>query len=165
MANGIFLLFVLVALVNGLSLGPQRQFWSLAALAASTYLTGNAYTAFVPLIRPFIESESGTRLASFLIVFFVLGAVLNVVIDALVDHRLHRRNELTAGGRLAGGLLGVLYAVSVTQVLASVILIYPVLRWERWILEADMFVKIFKEWPYMLPLLPDSFSQVLEMLP
>ena len=164
MANGIFLFFVFVSLVSGLSRGPQRQLWSLAVLAVSAYISGNAYTAFLTVIRPFIESEAGARFASFAIIFCVMSAVLGLTVDALLDREYRRKNDFSLGERLAGGFLGAVHAVATAEVLAALVLMYPVLQWDRWILEADIFGAIFRQWPFMLSLLPSDFRQVLEML-
>lgn len=164
MANGIFLLYVFLTLVSGLSRGLRRQMWSLAVLAASAYLSGNAYIVLLPVTRSVIETEAGCRFASFAIVFVVITAVLSWTVDIVLDREYRRSDEMHMADRLGGALVGVIYAVGAVEVLAALVFTYPVLQWDRWLREVDIFTRIFAQWPFMLPLLPSEFQQVLELI-
>ena len=164
MGNGVFLFFVVILLMSGLSRGTRRQLWALAVLAMSTFVSGNVYTAFLPFTRLFIESESGSRFAAFALVYIIVSVVLSAAIDALMIHDRRRDDDLEPADRLAGAVLGVVEAAGVAEVLAALVLTYPVLHWDEWVLGSDLVSKIFRQWPVMLSLLPSEFQHVLELL-
>lgn len=163
MGDVIFLFFMFMMLLSGLARGAPRQAWSLAVLAVSTYLSGNVYSAFVNVTRPFVQNEVGSRFTSFVLVFIIVSALLNAPIDALVTRGRRRANDVAPGNRLAGGVLGVIEAIGVAEVSAALILTYPVLNWDGWVRSSGLIKNVLIQWPIMLSLLPSEFQHVIEV--
>lgn len=164
MANGIFLLYVFLTTISGLMRGVRRQVWSLAVFVASAYLSGNAYTAFLPFMRAFITHETAGRFASFVIVFAVVSAVLSWIADILSGRGDDRTHDLMPVDRLGGAVVAIIQAIGTVEVFAALVFLYPILGWDHWLREADVFVHVFMHLPFMLPLLPVEFHQVLELI-
>jgi uncharacterized membrane protein required for colicin V production len=165
MSDAIVLLFLFGMFMSGLGRGTLRQLWSLAVLALSTFLSGNLYLAFIHLTGRFIQSEDGSKLASFVLVFMVISGILNGPFDFLVRHVTRREDDGTGfGDRMAAGVLGVIEAVGTVQVAAALLIAYPVLGWDNWVRASNVISTMISQALFMGPLLPFDLRVVLEGL-
>src|SRR5660397_9023 len=93
MVDGVILFFLFVMFITGFSRGTLRQLWSLVVLALAAYLSGNLYTSFTGLVRSFLPDPTGVNLVSCMLVFGVISAVLNGVVDAGARLRRERGDK------------------------------------------------------------------------
>ena len=162
MADGIILFLLFVMFIAGFSRGTLRQIWSLIALALATYLSGNLYLSFVSLVRAFVPDSNGSHLISFVLVFGVVSAVLNGIVDA--GARMRRETEDRKPGfvdRSIGSVLGILEGIGFVQVAASVLIAFPVLGLDRQVEMSRVLGALIDSLPVMTHLLPATFQQIL----
>jgi uncharacterized membrane protein required for colicin V production len=164
MVDALILISLALAFVSGWTRGVGRQLWSLAALGASTYVSGNIYFWMAGLTGSFIHDVAGSRLVSFALVFGILSGLLNGPVNALI--RLGRGRYLDEpwfGDRLASGILGLIEGIGVIEVAALLLVAYPVLEWDGWIKASGLIRAFLEQVPLMLPLLPNELSSMTIM--
>jgi uncharacterized membrane protein required for colicin V production len=165
MVDAILLFIVLMSFFSGLGRGLLRQVWALAVLALAVYMASHVYLNFTGLIGRFTSSDDVSKLASFVLTYGILSAVLNASMDMLVFRRREdEKRRPTPADQLSGGALGALEGIGSIQVGAAVLMTYPVLGWEGWITSSNVIKAIFDQIPLMMPLLTQEFQHVVEFL-
>ncbi len=68
------------------------------------------------------------------------------------------------GDRLAGAFVGVVTAIASLEVGAALLVTYPVLSLDTLVKSSHILRTMVTQWPFMFPLLPPEFQNVLEIL-
>ena len=161
MVDGIILFFLFVMFITGFSRGTLRQLWSLVVLALATYLSGNLYPSVTDLVRASIPDSTGANVVSFVLIFGVVSAVLNVGADFVTRLRRERgEKKLGFFDRSLGSILGVIEAIGFVEVAAAVLIAFPVLGLDGWVATSNLLGAFFNIMP-VVPLLPATFQRIL----
>jgi hypothetical protein len=165
LVNAIVLLWLVAMFIGGFVAGTMRQLWSLAVVAVSTFVASSLYLSFIAFTSGLVRNDSGSKILSFIIVFFAIGLVLGGPVAAIIGRTGSRpRYALGFDDALGGGILGVIIAISLVEVGTVVIITYPVLGWVGWIKSSRLIQQFFIQFPIMMPLMSSEFQQAFQLL-
>ncbi len=156
---------IIIVLVGGIILGVSqgmlRQLFSLLGLFFGTVIASQKYQDLVGLLG-FISDPNWARVIAFVVITVAVLIAANFVGGFF--HRVIRFMQLGCIDWLGGGVIGVIEAFLLVEVVLITLAKYPIFGVVKSVEESRIALQLIKLAPAVLTLLPPEFDSVKQLL-